>query len=134
MMTGGIQINQTNKDIVDLSSVEIYVPSSNLSYSCPPLPEVRFLHVQEGNHYCGGIGTSFVDGLFCYKFTEGSWRSSVNLTHFTMLAPSFDSSAGFVIMGSLDLQHTGENVSSQALLVDGSEGPRALYNLTAPSL
>ena len=137
MMTGGVQMNLTNQEssLATLSSVEIYVPSSRLSYSCPALPDVRFGHVQERSQYCGGLGTySFADGLFCYKFTEGSWRSSVNLTHLTMLAPSFDSSAGFVIMGSLDLQHTGENVSSQVLLVDGSEGPRALYNLTAPSL
>ena len=128
-------MNKTSQEspIAALSSVEIYVPSSRLSYSCPPLPDVRFSQVQEGSHYCGGLGTySFYDGLFCFKFMEGSWQSSANLSHLTMMATSFQSSAGFVIMGAL--QQMGENVSSQALLVEDSERPRALYNLTAPAL
>ena len=128
-------MNHTSQDspITALNSVEIYVPSSRLSYSCPPLPDVRFSQVQVDSHYCGGLGTySFYDGLFCYKFMDDSWQSSANLTHLTMMATSFQSSAGFVIMGAL--QQMGENVSSQALLVDQSEGSRALYNLTAPAL
>ena len=136
-MTGGIQMNYTNPEspVGTLSSVEIYVPSSRLSYSCPPLPDVRFAHVQERSQYCGGLGTySFYDGLFCYEFREGSWQSSANLSQLTMLATSFDSSGGLVIMGAIGLQQSTENVSSQALLVDSSGGPRPLYNLTAPAL
>ena len=135
-------MNQTSQQspIAALSSVEIYVPSSRLTYSCSPLPQVRFAQVQEGSQYCGGLGTfSFLDGLACYKFTDGSWQSSANLSHLSLLANSFDSSAGLVIMGALELQGGlgGENMSSQALLVDtsgASGGPRALYNLTAPAL
>ena len=137
MMTGGIQMNYTNPEspVGTLSSVEIYVPSSRLSYSCPPLPDVRFAHVQERSQYCGGLGTySFYDGLFCYEFREGSWQSSANLSQLTMLATSFDSSGGLVIMGAIGLQQSTENVSSQALLVDSRGGPRPLYNLTAPAL
>ena len=136
-MTGGIQMNYTNPEspVGTLSSVEIYVPSSRLSYSCPPLPDVRFAHVQERSQYCGGLGTySFYDGLFCYEFREGSWQSSANLSQLTMLATSFDSSGGLVIMGAIGLQQSTENVSSQALLVDSRGGPRPLYNLTAPAL
>ena len=137
-MTGGIQMNYTNPEspVGTLSSVEIYVPSSRLSYSCPPLPDVRFAHVQERSQYCGGLGTySFYDGLFCYEFREGSWQSSANLSQLTMLATSFDSSAGLVIMGALPLQQMGgENMSSQALLVNNSGEPRVLFNLTAPAL
>ena len=131
-------MNQTSQEspIAALSSVEIYVPSSRLSYSCPPLPDVRFAQVQEGSQYCGGLGTySFFDGILCYKFMDGSWQSSANLTHLPLMATSFDSSAGMVIMGALPLEQMGgENVSSQALLVDDSGEPRALYNLTAPAL
>ena len=136
-MTGGIQMNYTNPEspVGTLSSVEIYVPSSRLSYSCPPLPDVRFAHVQERSQYCGGLGTySFYDGLFCYEFREGSWQSSANLSQLTMLATSFDSSGCLLIMGAIGLQQSTENVSSQALLVDSSGGPRPLYNLTAPAL
>ena len=136
-MTGGIQMNYTNPEspVGTLSSVEIYVPASRLSYSCPPLPDVRFAHVQERSQYCGGLGTySFYDGLFCYEFREGSWQSSANLSQLTMLATSFDSSGGLVIMGAIGLQQSTENVSSQALLVDSRGGPRPLYNLTAPAL
>ena len=136
-MTGGIQMNYTNPEspVGTLSSVEIFVPSSRLSYSCPPLPDVRFAHVQERSQYCGGLGTySFYDGLFCYEFREGSWQSSANLSQLTMLATSFDSSGGLVIMGAIGLQQSTENVSSQALLVDSRGGPRPLYNLTAPAL
>ena len=136
-MTGGIQMNYTNPEspVGTLSSVEIYVPSSRLSYSCPPLPDVRFAHVQERSQYCGGLGTySFYDGLFCYEFREGSWQSSANLSQLTMLATSFDSSGGLVIMGAIGLQQSTENVSSQALLVDSRGGARPLYNLTAPAL
>ena len=136
-MTGGIQMNYTNPEspVGTLSSVEIYVPSSRLSYSCPPLPDVRFAHVQERSQYCGGLGTySFYDGLFCYEFREGSWQSSANLSQLTMLATSFDSSGGLVIMGAIGLQQSTENVSSQALLVDSRGGGRPLYNLTAPAL
>lgn len=130
-------MNYTNPEspVGTLSSVEIYVPSSRLSYSCPPLPDVRFAHVQERSQYCGGLGTySFYDGLFCYEFREGSWQSSANLSQLTMLATSFDSSGGLVIMGAIGLQQSTENVSSQALLVDSRGGPRPLYNLTAPAL
>ena len=142
MMTGGVHMNRTSQEssLATLSSVEIYVPSSRLSYSCPALPDVRFGHVQERSQYCGGLGTySFANGLSCYSFTEGSWQSSANLSHLSLLANSFDSSAGLVIMGALELQGGlgGENMSSQALLVDtsgGSGGPRALFNLTAPAL
>ena len=141
MMTGGVHVNLTSQEfsLATLNSVEIYVPSSRLSYSCPALPDVRFGHVQERSQYCGGLGTySFADGLFCYKFMSGSWQSSANLTEVAgmVIATSFDSSAGFVIMGALGLQQMGdmENVSSQALLVDDTGEPRALYNLTAPAL
>ena len=131
-------MNQTSQQspLAALSSVEIYVPSSRLTYSCPALPQVRFAQVQEGSQYCGGLGTySFLDGLACYKFTDGSWQSSANLTHLPLLATSFDSRAGLVIMGAVPLQQMGgENVSSQALLVDNTGEPRVLFNLTAPTL
>ena len=138
MLTGGIQVNKTSQEspLAVLSSVEIYVPSSGLSYSCPPLPDVRFAQVQEGGQYCGGFGTySFVDGLFCYKFMSGSWQSSANLSQLSIFATSFDSSAGMVIMGALPFQQMGgENISTQALLVNNSGEPRVLFNLTTPAL
>ena len=66
---------------------------------------------------------------------SGSWQSSANLTHLPLMATSFDSSAGLVIMGALPLEEmAGEIVSSQALLVDDRGESRALYNLTAPAL
>ena len=131
-------MNKTSQEspIASLSSVEIYVPSSRLTYSCPPLPEVRFAQVQEGSQYCGGLGAySFIDGLYCYEFMSGSWQSSANLTQLTMFATSFDSSAGMVIMGAVPLTEMGaENISTQALLVNKSGEPRVLFNLTAPAL
>ena len=140
LLSGGIQVNRTSQGspLAALSSVEIYVPSSRLSYTCPPLPDIRFAQVQEGSQYCGGLGTGtyfFIDGLFCYKFMSGSWQSSANLTQLTMFATSFDSSAGMVIMGAVPLTEMGaENISTQALLVNKSGEPQVLFNLTAPAL
>ena len=116
-----------------LRSVEVYVPSSNLSYSCPPLPEERFGHVQERTQYCEGFLDAFLDAS-CYTFGAGSWQRSTSLTQMSMMATSFHSSAGFVLLGALDLDVDQGTASMQALLVEGEDSPRTLFSLIAPAM
>ena len=123
-MTGGVRVNQTDPmSPVMMSSVEVYVPGTKLSYSCPDLPEPRFGHVQQSGHYCGG----YLDSFSCYRFGSGSWQSSINLTQLTMMGTSWDSSKGFVILGALNFS-TG---TTQALLVEGVQDALPLFNLTS---
>ena len=116
-----------------LRSVEVYVPSSNLSYSCPPLPEERFGHVQERTQYCEGFLDAFLDAS-CYTFGAGSWQRSTSLTQMSMMATSFHSSAGFVLLGALDLDVDQGTASMQALLVEGEDSPRPLFSLIATAM
>ena len=114
-----------------LSSVEVYVPSTRLSYSCPSLPEVRALHAQAGSHYCGGGGSeSFLDSLNCYRFSGGVWQNSINLTQLTMMPTSFESSVGLVVLGAIDL--TRETM--QAVQMENVETPKPLFDLEVPAL
>ena len=111
---------------VVMSSVEVYVPATKLSYSCPNLPMPRFGHTQQSSHYCGHFSL-LEDWPFCYRFSQGSWQSSINLTQLLMMGTSFDSSAGFVLLGALDFQ----TASTQAVLVEGVKEPKPLFNLTS---
>ena len=65
IMTGGW-------DDDELSSVEVYVPSTNTSCSLPSLPVETHLNSQDGLLLCGGIGNS----RQCHTFhsDSGEWR------------------------------------------------------------
>merc|ERR1711953_1616511 len=134
LLTGGVRVNQTDPLSPEtLRSVEVYVPSSNLSYSCPPLPEERFGHVQERTQYCEGFLDAFLDAS-CYTFGAGSWQRSTS-SAMSMMATSFHSSAGFVLLGALgDLDLEQGTASMQALLVEGEDSPRTLFSLIAPAI
>ena len=55
-----------------LSSVEVYVPSTNTSCSLPSIPVGTERHSQDGLLLCGGIGNS----RQCHTFhsDSGEWR------------------------------------------------------------
>ena len=72
-------------------------------------------------HYCGGSSYSYT----CYEFAEGSWQRSTKLTQQSMMATSFDSSGGFVMLGAMNYS-TG---SMEALLVEAEDSVRPLYSL-----
>ena len=53
----------------------------------------------------------------------------------SMMATSFHSSAGFVLLGALgDLDLEQGTASMQALLVEGEDSPRTLFSLIAPAM
>ena len=65
-MTGGY-----NDDY--LSSVEVYVPSTDTSCSLPSLPVATYAHSQDGLLLCGGAGDN---SRQCHTFhsDSGEWR------------------------------------------------------------
>ena len=67
IMTGGVNVNGDF-----LSSVEVYVPSTNTSCSLPSLPAGTSGHSQDGLLLCGGYGNS----RQCHTFhsDSGEWR------------------------------------------------------------
>ena len=59
-----------------LSSVELYVPSTNTSCSLPSLPVKSEEHSQDGLLLCGGEGINLdVNGYWCHTFhsDSGEW-------------------------------------------------------------
>ena len=103
-----------------LSSVELYVPSTNTSCSLPSLPVGTLGHSQDGLLLCGGVGNS---GQSCHTFhpDSGEWVKTHNLSEEREYHSSWQREDGtIVLMGGDDSPTTTEIVSdSRAVSTPG---------------
>ena len=97
-----------------LSSVEVYVPSTNTSCSLPSLPVETHLNSQDGLLLCGGIGNSRQS---CHTFhsDSGEWVRTHNLSEKRSGHSSWQREDGTVVlMGGVDSPTTTEIVSDSS--------------------
>ena len=94
-----------------LSSVEVYVPSTNTSCSLPSLPAETWLHSQDGLLQCGGAGNT----LHCHTFQSGEWVKTHNLSEVREYHSSWQGEDGtIVLMGGYVSPTTTEIVSDSS--------------------
>ena len=64
LITGGYDTEQ---------SAELFLPWQNTTCELPPLPEIRFWHVQSGNTLCGGLWASTKRSCVQWSVKHGGW-------------------------------------------------------------
>eukprot|EP00092_Neocalanus_flemingeri_P020654 GFUD01022379.1.p1 GENE.GFUD01022379.1~~GFUD01022379.1.p1 ORF type:complete len:495 (+),score=82.82 GFUD01022379.1:9-1493(+) len=74
LISGGVDDHETI-----LSSVEVFIPSSNVSCSLPSLPSSRDDHTMDGPYVCGGNGGGAASD--CLQFSSGTWTSLSTTVH-----------------------------------------------------
>ena len=60
-------------------SVEVFVPSMDLSCQLPDLPDERQHHTQEKNTVCGGVELSSGTSKSCLTLTDAGWERTTTL-------------------------------------------------------
>ena len=97
-----------------LSSVEVYVPSTNTSCSLPSLPVGTWDHSQDGLLQCGGIGNS--RQCLTFHSDSGEWRVKTHrLSERRVRHSSWQRDDGTVLlMGGVDSPTTTEIVSDSS--------------------
>ena len=86
------------------TSVEVFIPSTGLSCSLPPLPDDRLYHTMDSTYTCGGVGMPSSDS--CLHFS-GQWTDSYTLVHAREGHSSWMTDYGLLLMGGYGLDSTG---------------------------
>ena len=97
-----------------LTSVEVYVPSTNTSCSLPSLPVATEGHSQDGLLLCGGDG-NYRQSCLTFHPDSGEWVKAHNLSEGRYEHSSWQREDGTVLlMGGVDSLTTTEIVSDSS--------------------
>ena len=108
-MTGG------QDDEGSISSVEVFVPSTNKSCYLPSLPEKISRHSQDQLTQCGGEGSQQT----CYTFTEGTWTNTARLSTERVGHRSWKSPDGIILIGGDGHERTTEIITESGVTNPG---------------
>merc|ERR1719348_2788193 len=103
-----------------LTSGQVFIPSSGVSCSTPELPDDRISHTMDGDLLCGGLWVNNPDvQKSCLRFSaeEGTWTYTHTLAEKRVGHSSWVTSRGLVLMGGWMSDTTTEIVQ-----IGGGEG------------
>ena len=109
IITGG------QDDAESLSTVEVFVPSTNKTCSLPSLPVKTIHHSQDQLTQCGGAESPKT----CYTFTNGTWLETATLINERISHRSWSSPDGIVLIGGHRQERTTEKISHSGLSTRG---------------